>query len=94
LGDRFAVPIASFPAKWERYGKRAGPIRNREMADYADVAVVIWDDNSPGSRNMIKTMKDLGKPVFVFDTFHQVFYYQDKDRVKHMKRTEENIEKT
>lgn len=61
-----AVPLKKFPADWDKLGKAAGPIRNLEMARYADVLVAVWDGSSRGTRNMIATMKKLGKPVFEF----------------------------
>lgn len=69
LGERFAellnIKPTKFPADWDKYGKSAGIIRNRQMAEYADAAVVFWDAHSKGSLNMIQTMRDLGKPVYV-----------------------------
>ncbi len=59
------IPVKEMPADWYRHGKAAGPIRNREMALYADAAVVIWDGKSRGSRNMINEMIRQGKPYFV-----------------------------
>lgn len=61
----YGVPVKRFDADWKKHGKAAGPIRNREMADYADAAVVIWDGKSRGSKNMIDEMKKRGKPVEV-----------------------------
>lgn len=58
------VTYKGFPADWETYGKPAGPIRNRQMAEYADALLVIWDGQSSGSFNMKTTMKMLGKPVY------------------------------
>jgi len=58
------IPVKDFPADWDTYIKAAGPIRNKQMADYADEAIVIWDGESRGSKNMIETMKKLGKPVY------------------------------
>ncbi len=71
LGERYGkennIPVIPFPAEWDKYGnKSAGPIRNRQMAEYADRALVIWDGKSPGSKNMIKTMKQLKKEVFEY----------------------------
>ncbi len=54
-----------FKADWNKYGKQAGPIRNGEMAKYADMAVVFWDGESRGSQNMIVQMVRQGKPVHV-----------------------------
>jgi hypothetical protein len=48
------VPVRTFPADWKRYGKKAGAIRNRAMAEYADVLLLIWTGGSPGSQNMFK----------------------------------------
>lgn len=69
LGRKYAeehnIAIASYPADWNKYGKRAGYLRNEEMAVNADGAVVFWDGKSSGSKHMIETMKALGKPVKV-----------------------------
>ena len=59
------IPVKEFPADWNKYGRAAGPIRNKQMADYADAAIVFIWDNSRGSKNMIETMQKLGKPVYV-----------------------------
>jgi len=62
----YKIPVKEFPADWDKYGKSAGFIRNKEMAEYADAAIVCWDGKSRGSVNMIEEMKRLGKPVFVW----------------------------
>lgn len=59
-------PIRSMPADWEKHGKSAGPIRNREMAKVADALIAIWDGKSRGTRNMIETAERMGLRVFVF----------------------------
>lgn len=58
------IPIKIFFPDWESNGKSAGPIRNRQMAEYADAAVVVWDGNSRGTKNMIEEMNKLKKPVY------------------------------
>ena len=59
------IPVKEFPADWETYGKRAGFIRNDEMAQYADVLLAIWDGKSNGTRHMIRAMLELHKPFHV-----------------------------
>lgn len=59
-----AIPVKIFEADWISYGKAAGPIRNREMAKYADKLLLVWDGESRGSRNMREEMLHLKKPVF------------------------------
>ena len=60
------IPVKEFKAKWELYGKAAGPRRNREMAEYCDYALIFWNGWSPGTKNMIENMKELNKPFEVF----------------------------
>jgi hypothetical protein len=62
-GKYHNIPIKRFPADWNQFGKRAGHIRNREMAVYADKLFLIWDGKSKGSMNMRAVMLALGKPV-------------------------------
>lgn len=71
--DRFArvyalhndLDIRTFQADWDRYGKSAGPIRNVEMANYADLMLLVWDGKSRGSRHMLNTFQELNKPYRV-----------------------------
>lgn len=58
-------PLRTFHANWERYGKSAGPIRNREMARNADALIAIWDGVSRGTSNMIETANDFGLKVHI-----------------------------
>jgi hypothetical protein len=60
------VPVKDFPADWDKHGKAAGPIRNREMAEYGDILVAFWDGNSKGTGSMIKEMNALAKQVYIF----------------------------
>ena len=67
-GEHFAshheIPVRKFPANWDTHGKAAGPIRNREMAEYADCLLLIWSGDSPGSKNMKAEMMKLNKPIY------------------------------
>lgn len=62
--NRNKIALSVFNANWNEYGKAAGPIRNQEMAQYADALLLIWDGKSLGSQNMKLEMMRLGKPVF------------------------------
>lgn len=59
------IPIKLFPANWSFHGKAAGPIRNQAMADYCDRAIVFWDGQSRGSKNMINALQNHNKPYNV-----------------------------
>lgn len=47
------VKIHMFPADWNKFGKRAGYIRNEEMAKFSDGLLIFWDGISSGSKHMI-----------------------------------------
>lgn len=59
------VPVTVYPADWRRHGKSAGIMRNIEMAKDAHALIAIWDGRTNGTRHMIATMRELGKPVHV-----------------------------
>lgn len=59
----FGVPVKRFPADWKAHGRAAGPIRNAQMADYADMLVLVWDGASAGSKSMRAEMTKRGKPI-------------------------------
>jgi hypothetical protein len=62
------LKCTKFRANWNLHGRAAGPIRNAEMATYADGAIVFMKKTgSKGSQNMIETMKKLKKPVVVIN---------------------------
>jgi hypothetical protein len=69
LGEQYAlmrgIPTKIFPANWDKHGKAAGPMRNREMADYADAAIVVWDGVSVGTKHMIYEMNKRGKKCYI-----------------------------
>jgi len=57
-------PFKLFKADWDTHGKAAGPIRNKQMAEYSDALLLIWDGKSKGSASMKKEMLKLKKPVY------------------------------
>lgn len=59
------VPLFEYPADWDRYGKKAGMIRNKEMARYAQALIAIWDGESRGTKHMIEHATEHGLPVYV-----------------------------
>lgn len=59
------ISVKKFPADWNKYGKKAGYLRNEEMSKYADGLIAIWDGSSKGTEHMIKIMKKLNKLVIV-----------------------------
>lgn len=67
LGRRYAeergYTILSFPANWYEYGKKAGYLRNIEMAENADALVAFWNGESRGTKHMIDTANKYGLQI-------------------------------
>lgn len=64
------VPQEAYPADWDKYGKSAGHIRNKEMVDTApDHAVAFIKGFSRGTRNCIMHLEKAGIPYEGFEEF-------------------------
>jgi hypothetical protein len=63
--ESLGIPVEEYPADWETYGKAAGFIRNKEMADKAEALIALWDGQSKGTRHMINLAKERKLVVFV-----------------------------
>lgn len=67
LGERYAkendYALEIHPANWEKYGKAAGPIRNKKMAEDCDYAICFWNGKSKGTKSMINYARMLNKPI-------------------------------
>lgn len=64
FAEMYNIPLKRFPAEWSKYGNSAGPRRNKQMAEYADALLLIWDGKSRGSANMKARMVGMKKPVY------------------------------
>ncbi len=69
IGERYALEngfkTEKHPADWKKYGRAAGPIRNKEMASLSDYVICFWDNKSKGTKSMIEYAKKLNKPLRV-----------------------------
>lgn len=66
LADTFGIKKKVFMVSrddWELIGRKAGPIRNAKMAEYADALIAFWDGKSPGTKNMISEAKKRGLKI-------------------------------
>lgn len=69
LGEQWALnnglTVRSFPAEWAMYGKSAGMIRNKKMAEYGDGLIAVWDGESRGTQNMIENARKKNLPIYI-----------------------------
>jgi YspA, cpYpsA-related SLOG family len=61
--------IEEYPADWEKHGKAAGPIRNKQMLDEGkpDQVIAFMAKDSRGTKNMIEQAEKAGIPVKVIN---------------------------
>lgn len=71
VAQRLFLRVRPFPPDWERYGKGAGVIRNRQMLEEGkpDLVLAFTKDlqSSRGTLNMVNQARAAGVPVRVFD---------------------------
>ena len=69
-GEAFAqergIPIKRFIPDWDTHGKAAGPIRNKQMAEYGDALIAIWDGISRGTGSMVSYAEAKKLRVFIY----------------------------
>lgn len=74
LGEMYAqyrnFQIKKFLPNWNKHGKSASPIRNKEMVDYINenndkLCICFWDGISKGTKNMIDTSSKLDIPTYI-----------------------------
>ena len=69
LAEKFAlkygIPMSIHAAQWNKFGKRAGYLRNKEIVNDADQVIAFWDGASPGTKITIDLATKSGKKVTV-----------------------------
>ncbi len=69
LGEAFAsnnkLTLHRFPANWDKYGRRAGFVRNVQMGEFSDALIAIWDGKSKGTQQMVEWSWTNGLYTFV-----------------------------
>lgn len=66
------IPVIKFPADWNKYGRAAGPIRNKQMLDDGKPDLVIAFpngklDDTKGTKNMVKQARAAGIACIVIE---------------------------
>ena len=57
------IPFEDYPADWDKYGKRAGFIRNKQMLDEGKPDLVVAFPGGKGTEMMCRIAKEAGVPV-------------------------------
>lgn len=62
------IPVRTFEAEWDRLGKAAGPIRNRQMLDEGKPDIVVAFPGGNGTADMVRQAKRAGVKVLEIKT--------------------------
>lgn len=54
--------LTEFLPQYEKYGRAAPIVRNRQIVEYADAVLAVWDGKSKGTASVIRYCETLGKP--------------------------------
>lgn len=72
LAERWAkennIPTQIFYPDWNKHGKSAGIIRNKEIIKNADIVIAFWDGESKGTKHSISIAKQNGKELVIIKT--------------------------
>ncbi len=55
------LKLTEFLPQYERYGRAAPIVRNKEIVDYADKVIVFWNGASKGALSVIKYAEKMKK---------------------------------
>lgn len=73
IGEEYAranlIRVERFPAQWDTHGRKAGFIRNIQMAENAEALIAVWDGISSGTQHMIEYAKNKGLKVYIHHVF-------------------------
>ena len=65
------IPVRTMAADWTHFGKAAGVLRNKQMADYVrereGFAIGLWDGESRGTKHMMDYCARWGIPTLVHE---------------------------
>lgn len=64
--DEYVIDKEIYPADWNRFGKRAGYLRNEDIIKACDVCVCFWDGESHGTKHDIELCRFYKKPCFIY----------------------------
>lgn len=54
-----------FKPDWNKYGRRAGFLRNHDIIKESDAVVAFWDEISRGTKSSIDIANSLDKPLHI-----------------------------
>ncbi len=65
VSELLEIDFHCYRAKWKKYGKKAGIIRNEKLINHSDAVIAFWDGESKGTLNSIKYAQKNEMPILI-----------------------------
>lgn len=59
------IPVLAYPAEWNKFGTKAGPVRNQRMIDEGHPDLCIAFPGGIGTNDMVRRCKKSGIEVYI-----------------------------
>ena len=59
------IPLKEFLPDYQRYGRGATHVRNRQIIEYCDKVLAIWDGQSRGTLSTMRYARKVGKELVI-----------------------------
>ena len=59
------IELTVFLPEYQKYGRAAPIVRNKQLVDYADAVIAIWNGKSKGTLSVIRYCEKIKKPCSV-----------------------------
>ncbi|WP_418181338.1 DUF2493 domain-containing protein (plasmid) [Aliarcobacter lanthieri] len=82
LGKRYAkennLEYIEILPNWNKYGKRAGYVRNVEIWDNSDLGVAFWDGESKGTAHSFEIAKKQNKTIYIYNSKEKSLTFENR----------------
>ena len=72
--DYHHIKKTIFPAEWDKYGKKAGYLRNIDIIKNCDVCIAFWDGESRGTSHDLDLCVKYNKICYVYNFITKEYY--------------------
>ena len=63
-----SLGLVEYKADWDKYGKKAGFIRNKDIINECEICIAIWDGESKGTAHDIRLCKEMKKRLYLYNS--------------------------
>ena len=65
FANEFKIKKLIFKPEWEKFGRRAGFVRNKDIIENCDVVFAFWIGGSKGTEHSLKLAENLNKTIYL-----------------------------